>query len=149
MAAEPMVIEYWHWIALGLGLLVLEMFLPTEFILLWVGVAAVITGAVSWLMPELAWELEFALWGALSVIAVLAWRKFKPMDFVSEQPNLNRRGHSYVGRVFTLKEAIVNGVGKLHVDDSHWKVSGSDVPAGTRVRVTQADGAVLRVEKID
>ncbi len=144
-----MVVEYWHWLALGFGLLVLEMFLPSEFILLWVGVAAVIVGAVAWLFPDISWQVEFALWGALSVLAVLAWRKFKPLSFESEQPNLNRRGHSYVGRVFTLKEAIVNGAGKLHVDDSHWRVSGADVPAGTRVRVTQADGAVLRVEKID
>ena len=42
---------------------------------------------------------------------------------------------------------IVNGVGKLHVDDSQWRISGADVPAGTQVRVVAADGSTLRVER--
>ncbi|MCH9828327.1 MAG: NfeD family protein [Gammaproteobacteria bacterium] len=125
------------------------MFLPTEFILLWVGAAAIVVGGVSWLAPALDWKLEFVLWGVLSVAAVLAWRKLKPLSFVSERPTLNRRGESYVGRVFTLDEPIVNGVGKLRVDDSHWRISGPDCLAGDTVRVIAADGAILRVEKLD
>jgi inner membrane protein len=37
-------------------------------------------------------------------------------------------------------------VGKVHVDDTQWRVSGVDSPAGKRVRVVGVDGAVLRVE---
>ncbi|MEC9364308.1 MAG: NfeD family protein [Pseudomonadota bacterium] len=144
-----MTIEFWHWLALGFGLLVLEMFLPTGFIFLWVGAAAVVVGALSWIVPGLGWEAEFILWGALSVAAVLVWRKLKPMSFESEQPSLNRRGHSYVGRTFTLNEPMVNGVGKLRVDDSQWRIIGLDAPAGTRVRVVETDGATLKVEKLD
>lgn len=141
-------IEYWHWLVLGFGLLVLEMFLSTEFILLWVGVAAVVVGVLAWLLPGIGWEIEFVLWGVLSVLAVLAWRKYKPLAFESEKPTLNRRGQSYVGRVFTLTEAVINGVGKLRVDDSQWRITGPDAPAGTQVRVTAADGSTLRVEKV-
>lgn len=144
-----MTIEFWHWLALGFGLLALEMFLPSGFILLWVGVGAVVVGAVSWVVPGIGWEAEFILWGVLSVAAVLAWRKFKPMAFESERPTLNRRGHSYVGRTFTLGEPIINGVGKLRVDDSQWRVSGPDAPAGARVRVVEADGGALTVERLD
>ncbi|HCZ49396.1 MAG TPA: hypothetical protein DCZ11_10355 [Gammaproteobacteria bacterium] len=135
--------------ALGFGLLVLEMFLPTGFIFLWVGAAAVVVGALAWIVPGLGWEAEFILWGALSVAAVLVWRKLKPMSFECEQPSLNRRGHSYVGRTFTLNEPMVNGVGKLRVDDSQWRIIGLDAPAGTRVRVVETDGATLKVEKLD
>ncbi|MFA5938331.1 MAG: NfeD family protein [Sinimarinibacterium sp.] len=142
-------LEYWHWMALGFGLLVVEMVLPTGFILLWVGVAAVVVGALSWLIPGLNWKAEFILWGVLSVVGALAWRRFRPLSFVSEQPTLNRRGESYVGREFTLGGAIVNGVGKLRVDDSQWRIAGADAPAGTQVRVVAVDGATLRVEKID
>ncbi|MEC9357395.1 MAG: NfeD family protein [Pseudomonadota bacterium] len=143
-----MTFEFWHWLALGFALLVLEMLLPTEFILLWVGAAAIVVGGVSWLAPALDWTLAFVLWGVLSVAAVLAWRKLKPLSFVSERPTLNRRGESYVGRVFTLDEPIVNGVGKLRVDDSHWRVSGPECAAGDTVRVVAADGATLRIEKL-
>jgi inner membrane protein len=142
-------IEFWHWLALGFGLLVLEMFLPTGFILLWLGVGAVVVGGITWVVPGMGWALEFVLWGVLSVLAILAWRHFKPMSFESEQPSLNRRGHSYVGRTFTLNEPMVNGVGKLRVDDSQWRVAGVDAPAGTQVRVIAVDGATLKVERLD
>ncbi|MEQ1440616.1 NfeD family protein [Fontimonas sp. SYSU GA230001] len=142
-------IEYWHWLALGFGLLVLEMVLPTGFILLWVGIAAVVVGLLSWMIPAMGWQPEFILWGVLSVVTVLAWRKYRPLPAqTGEQPTLNRRGASYVGREFTLNSAIVNGVGKLRIDDSQWRIAGEDAPAGTQVKVVAVDGATLRVEKI-
>ncbi len=142
-------IEFWHWLALGFVLLALEMFLPTGFILLWVGVGAVIVGALAWVLPGMDTGLEFILWGVFSVGAVLAWRQFKPLSFESERPTLNRRGYSYVGRTFTLNEPIINGIGKLRVDDSQWRISGPDAPAGLRVRVIEVEGATLKVEKVD
>lgn len=137
---------YWYWLLLGFGLLILEMLLPTGFILLWVGVAAVVVGAMAWLIPPMGGEVEFVLWGLLSVIAVLAWRKFKPVATDNDRPMLNQRGQSFVGRRFTLAEPIVNGVGKLRVDDSQWRISGADAPAGTQVRVVEIDGTTLKVE---
>ncbi len=142
-----MEILYWHWWILGLVLLVAEMLSPTGFFLLWIGAAAILVGAVSWLVPSLGWEVEMILFGVLSVASFFVWRRFRPFNVASDQPSLNRRGHSYVGRTFTLDTAIVNGVGKLHVDDSQWRISGADVPAGTQVRVVAADGSTLRVER--
>ena len=55
----------------------------------------------------------------------------------SDQPHLNRRGEQYVGRTFTLQEAIVNGNGKIRVDDLMiWKIYGQGSPTGTQVTVT-------------
>jgi membrane protein implicated in regulation of membrane protease activity len=143
-----MEIVYWHWWVLGLILLVAEMLSPTGFFLLWLGAAAILVGVVSWLAPSLGWEVEMILFGVLSVASFFVWRRFRPFNVVdSDQPSLNRRGHSYVGRTFTLAAPIVNGVGTLHVDDSQWRISGPDVPAGTQVRVTAADGATLRVDR--
>lgn len=64
----------------------------------------------------------------------------------SDQPNLNRRGQQYIGRTFTLSEPIVNGLGKITVDDSTWKIHGKDCAEGTRVTVTGVDGVILKVE---
>jgi len=142
-----MEILYWHWWVLGLVLLVAEMLSPTGFFLLWIGAAAILVGAVSWLVPALGWEVQVVMFGVLSVASFFVWRRFRPALAASDQPSLNRRGHSYVGRTFTLNAPIVNGVGTLHVDDSQWRISGADVPAGTQVRVISADGATLRVER--
>lgn len=142
-----MEILYWHWWILGLVLLVAEMLSPTGFFLLWIGAAAILVGAVSWLVPALGWEVQVVMFGVLSVASFFVWRRFRPALTDSDQPSLNRRGHSYVGRTFTLTAPIVNGIGKLHVDDSQWRISGPDVEAGAQVRVVAADGSTLRVER--
>ena len=99
-----------------------------------------------WLVPALDWRYQLILFAVLSVISVAAgrwWLRRHPMR--SDQPALNRRGEQYVGRVFTLEAPIVNGVGKIRVDDTTWKIEGADCPAGTQVRVTGVDGVILRV----
>lgn len=138
---------YWHWLALGLVMLSAEMVLPTEFVLLWMGVSAIITGLATLILP-LNWQIEFVLFGTLSVVSYFGYRKFRP-NIVSDKPTLNRRGHSYIGRSFTLGHPIENGIGRLHVDDSQWRISGPDAPAGSQVRVTDVDGTTLKVEKLD
>jgi hypothetical protein len=135
---------YWHWWVAGLLLLTLEAFVPGA-IFLWIGISAFVVGALAWMIPDLGWKVEFVLFAALSIVSVFAWRKLRP-QITSDQPALNRRGESYVGRQFTLEQPIVNGTGKLRVDDSQWRISGPDTPAGSRVRVTRAEGATLHIE---
>lgn len=141
-----MELAFWHWWVLGFALFVLEMLLPTGFVLIWVGAAAIAVGAVAWLLPSLGWQVELLLFGAGSLAAFFAWKRLRKPAPPSDQPSLNRRGHSYVGRTFNLAEPIVNGVGKLHVDDSQWRIMGADAAAGSRVRVVAVDGATLKVE---
>ena len=140
-------ILYWHWWVLGLALVVAEMLSPTGFFLLWIGAAAILVGAVSWLVPGLGWEVEALMFGVMSVASFLVWKRYRHRITQSDQPTLNRRGHSYVGRTFTLTVPIVNGFGTLHVDDSQWRISGADAAAGTQVKVVAVDGATLKVER--
>jgi membrane protein implicated in regulation of membrane protease activity len=137
-------ILYWHWWVAALICLTLEALIPGA-IFLWIGLSALVVGAVVWIAPGLSWELQFTLFSVLSIASVFAWRKFRPQRR-NDQPSLNRRGESYVGRQFTLEQAVVNGVGTLRVDDSQWRISGPDLPAGARVRVSRADGATLHIE---
>ena len=83
-------------------------------------------------------------------MAVLAWRKYRETrPITTDQPNLNRRGQQYIGRVFSLSAPIINGVGKVTVDDSTWKVKGPDLPAGTHIKVSGVDGVVFKVESAE
>ena len=64
-----------------------------------------------------------------------------------EQP-LPQRARAAPGRPhLRADEPIVNGHGQVRVDDTNWRVTGPDLPSGTRVKVVAADGAVLKVEK--
>jgi len=139
--------DFWHWFIMALVLIVLEMFLPGASFL-WIGIAAALTGGLLWLMPNLEWTTQVLVFAVLSVLSVLAWRSWaKKHPVHTDQPALNRRGEHYLNRVFTLDEAMVNGVGKIRVDDSTWKVEGPDCAAGSKVKVVGVDGVILRVEQ--
>lgn len=138
-------VVFWHWWIVAGLLLILELILPS-FFFLWLGIAAAVTGFVLLVLPSMSLEWQLVLFAVASVIAILAWRKVRETRPVqSDQPNLNRRGRQYVGRTFTLEKPIENGVGKVVVDDSTWRVKGPDLPAGTHVRVTDVDGVIFIV----
>ena len=141
--------SFWHWLLLGVVLCTVEAFVPGAFFL-GMGVSALVVGGGLWLMPETDWKLQlfaFAVLSAISIVIGRKWLKHRPV--VSDQPLLNQRGAQYVGRSFNLHEPIVNGDGKIRVDDSTWRVAGRDAPAGTLVRVTGVSGVVLEVEAVE
>jgi len=86
----------------------------------------------------------FAVLSVISVVMYKSYRKKNPI--VTDEPALNRRGEQYIGRTFTLEGPIVNGEGKIKVDDSTWKISGADMEAGASVRVIAIEGSILKVE---
>ncbi len=141
-------IEFWHWWIAAIVLVVIEVFAPGT-VALWMGISAAVVGFLLLAAPDLTWQTQFLVFAVLSVATVVGWRAYQLRHpTVSDQPALNRRGEQYVGRTFTLDEAIVNGRGKIHVDDTMWKVEGQDLAEGTQVRVTGVDGTVLTVESV-
>ena len=145
---SPTDIVFWHWWVAGIVLLGIEIFAP-GFWFLWMAVAAAIVGAILYFLPDTTWQWQVLLFAVLSVTSMIAWRAYQRRHpAVTDQPNLNRRGAQYVGRVFTLDEAIVNGTGKIRVDDTTWKVTGDDQPLGAKVKVTGVEGTVLTVEPV-
>ncbi|MGF1612626.1 MAG: NfeD family protein [Gammaproteobacteria bacterium] len=140
---------FWQWWILGLVLVILEVFAPGAF-LIWMGIAAGLVGLLLLLVPTLPWQLQVLTFAVFCVALVWVWRRhIQSHPIQSEAPWLNRRGEQYVGRVFTLDEPIVNGRGKLRVDDSIWRISGADCPAQSKVVVTGVDGVVLTVGHYD
>ncbi len=135
---------YWNWWLLGVVLMAIEAIVP-GFFLLWMGVAALLVGLLLTLLP-MAWTWQVMLFAVLSVGSIVAWRlRLRRHPTQTQDSLLNRRGHQYVGRVFTLEAPVVNGYGKIRVDDSTWKVAvNQDCPAGARLRIVGADGVILK-----
>ncbi|MBX9778370.1 MAG: NfeD family protein [Xanthobacteraceae bacterium] len=135
----------WVWFVAAAIFFVLELTAPGVF-MLWLGFAAILIGIIS-LAMVLSWQAQLIIFAVLSIACIPAYRYFarkieKPVD----RPFLNRRAEGYVGRVFTLDKPIVDGVGTVRIEDTVWRVSGPDLPAGSRVKVASADGAQLAVE---
>lgn len=129
----------WNWMVLGIILLALEIVLPGVF-LVWIGIASLIVGVISifaWESGFWTWQTQVLLFLVLSVASAFAGRRLAgPRKDDSDQPLLNRRGDQLIGRTATLAEPIRNGRGRIQLGDTLWRVSGPDLPAGTRVRVT-------------
>src|SRR5687767_11365891 len=113
---------------------------------MWFGIAALLIG-IGTLLFEWPWQWQVIGFLVLSVIAVLVGRRFAGNPEVdTADPHLNLRASRLTGRTFVLSEPIVEGAGRVRIDDTVWQVRGPDAPAGARVKVTGADGAILTVE---
>ena len=139
----------WNWMVLGIILLGAEILVPGVF-LIWIGLAAIVTGVASLVLWEAgfwSWQVQTLVFLALSLLS--AWIGKRIMDASgdeTDEPLLNRRQAQLVGRVATLEEPIRNGRGRVRIGDTLWRVTGADMDAGTRVRVTAEDAGTLRVE---
>jgi inner membrane protein len=137
----------WNWLIVGLVLMALELLAPGVF-LFWLGLAALLVGLLSFAI-NLSWQLQLLLFAGLAAAAVPLWRRLARRDGGASltNPFLNKRADALVGRIFTLEKPIVDGSGTVRIDDTVWRVSGPDTPAGSRVRIVRADGASLTVER--
>jgi membrane protein implicated in regulation of membrane protease activity len=136
----------WNWFILGGLLLAVEIIAPGTFVL-WLGLSAILVGLIS-LLVAWPWQAQLVGFAVLSIASIIVWRRLSPkVDEVRTQPFLNRRAESFVGRVFTLEKPIVDGSGTVRIGDTVWQVRGPDLPGGSRVKVTEADGATLVVER--
>lgn len=142
-----MTLTLWHWLALAVILGILEVALGANFMLLACALAALGTGIVSWIIP-MSIEFQCLLFGVGIIFSVIIARNyFRKREITSQSPYLNQRAHQYINRHFTLEEPIINGRGRVRVDDTIWCVEGEDLPAGTRIQVVDVDGTILKIKK--
>lgn len=141
---------FWYWIALGLGLMALEIALPSYFFL-WLGAAALAVGGIVFFIPAMETTVQLSLFAVLGLVAFYLSRQMMKRKKTqwAEGPRLNKRSAAMVGRIVTLESAIENGQGKAKIGDTLWSVEGPALPAGTSVRIIAADGMSLQVEKSD
>ncbi|MBB5050000.1 hypothetical protein HNR60_004785 [Rhodopseudomonas rhenobacensis] len=134
----------WNWLIFGFVLMGLELLAPGVF-LFWLGLAALLVGGLSF-VTEPSWQAQILAFALFAISAVPLWRRFaRARSSQGSNPFLNKRAEGLVGRVLTLEKPIVDGAGTLRIDDTVWRVSGPDAPAGSRVKIVEADGAKLTV----
>ncbi len=138
---------HWFWLTLGLVLGAAEIVAP-GFFLMWLGMAAFVTGIIAWALP-ISMPAEVIIFAALAVATVYGARRWMVQNpIISSDPLLNDRGGRMVGEVVTVIEAIAEGQGRVKVGDSVWSAKGPETPVGAKVRITGAQGSVLTVEGV-
>lgn len=140
---------YWHWIALALVLGIIDVTVGANFFLVWCGASAVLVALIMLVVPAMTWEYQFLIFGIGVLASLLVWHQYlKGHPQEKTGIVLNRRAAQYVGRVFTLEEPIVNGRGKVRVEDTLWRVEGPDMGMGEKVKVIGVDGVILKIAPV-
>jgi len=143
-------LEFWHWFALAVTLVIIDVATGANFLFLWSGVAAALVGIILLLVPNMGWEYQMMIFGLGTMSSLLLWFFYlKKQPTETDQPNLNMRSKQYIGRTFNLVEPIENGRGKVRVGDTLWRVQGEDLPNASKVKVVNVDGVILIVEKAE
>lgn len=136
---------HWVWISIGLVLAALEILVPGVY-LIWLAVAAVITGVLTFALG-LMLPAQVVIFVSLSLISAFSARRFlRESPIESSDPLMNRRGSRLVGETAVITQAIDGGTGRIRHGDSEWLAKGPNLDVGMRVRITGNDGAILLVE---
>ncbi|WP_010545548.1 NfeD family protein [Sphingomonas elodea] len=136
------------WLIAATVLGIAELIVPGVF-LVFIAIAAALTGVVTLLLPDLAPAgqiLGFIAWSAVTVLLGRRW--YREFPIASADPLLNDRVARLIGDVVTVVEPISDHGGRVRVGDGEWPARGPDSPAGTRVRITGAKGTTLLVEPL-
>lgn len=138
-------IVFWYWWVLAAILLVCEMTLPgVVFLFLAIGAAA--SGALLAVVPGTSLEAQLGVFTVFAVASALVLRPTLKRLQGQTATGLNSRGEAMVGHVFVLDAPILGGRGRAKLGDGSWTVTGPDMMAGSKVRVTAVKGTELKVE---
>ena len=140
-------ITWWHWIALGIVFIILEMATST-FIILGFGIAAVLVGLLD-LIINMNFLMQISLWIILSIlIIVLSFKYFK------SQPTVSNTGQSNYGfdTLGTVTKTISPQTrGAVHFDtpvlgNTTWSAtSDKHLKINSRVTIKEVQGQLIFV----
>lgn len=143
-----MEMQWWVWLALGLALVVSEIFTATFFIL-WFGIGAVLVSLLYWAWPELSITAQLLGWAVLSSLMAFLWFKV----FKRRTPDNRWTADEVVGEVGLLTATV----GKFQkgrvrfqkpiLGSEEWVcISNSEISSGERVRIVSIEGNTVRVD---
>ena len=141
---------WWHWIVLGIILLILEMNMGTFFIL-GLGVAAILVGIIDYLMGT-SFKTELFIWMVLSVLSIAAWFKWFREKPITDSGQSNYRLDT-LGIVMESIQPYSRG--KVTFDspvlgNTSWHATAKvDIDEGTRVKIVEINGQLIQVEPIN
>lgn len=139
-------ILWWHWLLLGLLLMVGELATPGGFYIVFFGLAAVLTGIVALAgLTDTSAQMLLFIVASVAGLALFRTRVLRWMQHDPQAPEVD----AVVGEVATAIEALVpGGIGKVELRGASWSArnaSAGDLVPGARCRVLGIDGLMLLV----
>lgn len=139
---------WWHWIVIGLLLVLGEMASAGGFYIIFFGVAALLVGILAAFgLAGPAWA-QLLLFSILSIssLAIFRSRLLQWMQLDPQRPAVD----PLIGEIgITHEDFVAGGVGRLELRGTAWSArnaTSSALPRGTRCRVVRVEGLMLHVE---
>lgn len=142
---------YWHWLLLGMVLMIAEIFVPS-FTILWFGLGAIIVGLLS-IVFDLSFSIQMVVWAISSALFTFMWFKFlKPKK--NDMKTSDGAREAVIGEAGKVIKAptegsrgIVRFVTPVLGDDEWEFITEDDVELGDRVYIRDFSGNTLIVAK--
>lgn len=144
-----MEIAWWHWIAGGLLLVLLELAIPSFFIV-WFGLGALLVG-IFMLLLTLSLAAQLAVWAITSGAMVFLWmRYFKNPDRtksgIAKEAFLGETG-MIIREVSELNKGQIRFQKPILGSDTWPVIADETIPAGERAHIVDVMGQTLKVAK--
>ena len=142
---------WWHWVVLGIVLMLLELAVPA-FFLMWFGLGAVVVGILLLVFPGITLPFQVIAWTLSSLLFIWLWFKvFKP-NIHKTRAGLSRG--TFIGEVgLVTRDIRPYEKGQIRfqkpiLGDEVWEsIADEEIKAGERVKVLEVEGSVLRVSR--
>ncbi len=140
---------WWHWVVLGIVVVLLELAVPA-FFLVWFGLGALIVGIVLLAVPALSFAWQILIWIVCSLAFIWLWFKvFKP-GFYKTRAGMSKG--AVVGEIgLVIRDIRPFEKGQIRfqkpmLGDEVWEsIADEEIKAGERVRVLDVEGNILKV----
>ncbi|AVR86994.1 NfeD family protein [Thauera aromatica] len=148
---STLILEWWHWEIAGLALVLLELAVPTFFVL-WFGFGAMLVGLVLLVQADLSLTAQISTWVAASVAMTVLW--FRVFKRSQHKTLVGTAGGEVIGEVGLLVSAVApfeRGRVRFQrpvLGAEEWAcVAENAIAAGERVRVVSVEGSFVKVAK--
>ena len=144
---------YWHWLVLGLLLVVGEIFIPS-FTILWFGLGALVVGLIELLIP-MSLSVQILLWTLSSVVFTLVWFKIIKVKMAQGNRGEEARNDAIGASGLVTKLPTQRTQGRIRfstpvMDSDEWEFScDSVVELGDRLHIKEVSGDFLVVTKLN
>jgi len=140
---------WWHWIVLGIVVVLLELVVPA-FFLVWFGLGALIVGIILLAVPTLSFAWQVLVWITCSLAFIWLWFKvFKPGLYKTRAGMSKGAVIGEIGLVIRDIRPFEKGqirFQKPMLGDEVWEsIADEEIKAGERVKVLDVEGNILKV----
>jgi membrane protein implicated in regulation of membrane protease activity len=137
---------WWHWVAIGMVLAVLEMAGPGGFFIIFFGASALVVGLLSLAGAAGPLWVQWLLFSVVSVLSLLVFRK-PLLEWMRSSQGPERPVDRIEGEVAVPTEDIAPGaVGRAELRGTVWSarnVGSTPLTRGQRCIVSRVDGFTL------